>query len=209
MRNSALPFVAAMTVAILLVMRMASLPTAEPGSAGPELANGIFRLPKQTRLRLPSGAVSTTNAITCSAAESADGQASDRWRVVVVADEDHAPLTAALVLALSERLTEEGAVVLIDTLRERPLQLPADRVLCVSTRTATLPEAPGGGCSAELAVVDRLLAFPPGTLAAVAAAPIAQPLNVRFAITHSSHGAAGASMHWGGWYAAVGRSMAD
>jgi len=209
MRNSALPIVSAALLVAFMLIRSASLPTAAPGSAGPELVSGIFRLTKQTRLRLASAALEASNEVKVQAAPSAAAAAAASFRVVVVAAEDHEPLTAALVLALAERLTENGSAVLIDTLSERPLQLPGDRALGVATRHAELPAAPGGACVAELAVVDRLLAFPAGSPAAAAQPALSGPTTARFTISHRSQAAGGPPPGWGAWYAAIGRGMAE
>ncbi len=209
MRNSALPIVSAALLVAVLLIRMASLPTAAPGSAGPELVSGIFRLAKQARLRLASAPLEAANEVTVVDAPGAAAGAPASFRVVVVAAEDHEPLTAALVMALAERLTENGSAVLIDTLSERPLQLPADRALCVATRHAELPGAPGGACVAELVVVDRLLAFPAGSPSAAAQPAQDGPLTARFTLAHRSRTPAAAVPSWGAWYAAVGRGMAE
>jgi hypothetical protein len=208
MRNSALPIVSAALVVAILLLRMEGLPTAPPGSAGPELVSGIFRLTKQTRLRLASAPLEASNEVKPAAAPAASAGEAANFRVVVVAAEDHEPLTAALVMALAERLTENGSAVLIDTLSDRPLQLPADRALCVSTIHATLPGAPGGDCVAELAVVDRLFAFPAGSPGAVAQPALSGPTSARFAIIHRSRSPTGPPPAWGAWYAAIGRGMA-
>jgi hypothetical protein len=209
MRNSALPIVSAALLVAVLLIRMESLPTAPPGSAGPELVSGIFRLTKQKRLRLASAPLEASNGIAVGGAPAAAAGEAQSFRVVVVAAEDHEPLTAALVMALAERLTENGSAVLIDTLSERPLQLPADRALCVATRTAGLPAAPGGVCEAELVVVDRLLAFPAGSPAAGAQGASGAATTTRLAITHHSRSPDGPAPAWGAWYAAIGRGMAE
>jgi hypothetical protein len=209
MRNSALPIISAALLVAFLLIRMESLPTAAPGCAGPELVSGIFRLTKQARLRLASAALAAGNEVTVAAPPSPAAASAASFRVVVVSAEDHEPLTAALVLGLAERLTENGSAVLIDTLSERPLQLPADRVLSVATRHAELPAAPGGACAAELTVVDRLLAFPAGSPAAAAQPALSGPITARFALSHHSTGAGGPPPAWGAWYAGIGRGMAE
>ncbi|MBA3686914.1 MAG: hypothetical protein H0W72_16975, partial [Planctomycetes bacterium] len=164
MRNSLLPI--AMTLLVALVAVLLIRPGDILGAKGPEIFSGIFRLPKDAKRMVPSLALQAENRITAELGVGlAAGIEPDSWRTVVVAAADATEVTRAVVLALAERLTERGCMVIIDVDGKQPLPIGCDRMLRVSRVAGDPPEAPGA-CAFTVRFEQSAPRFPAGHPAA-------------------------------------------
>lgn len=209
MRNSLTPLVFVVLVAVAAVLLTRS--DVEPGMGGPTIYPGIFRLPVKERFLVASAPLDASNEV----GKPSDGEPAtvaargEEWRVVVVSADDRQPLTSAAVLALAERLTTHGAVVVVDPLDAPAFPLGADRQLRVSTTDAVLPSESGGVCSGRVRVTSRLLrpadGHPMTRLLPAAGAEHDRAVD----ITHRSRATVGTTVSWPQRYAAMGRGIAD
>ena len=210
MRNSLTPLVFVVLVAVAAVLLTRS--DVEPGMGGPTIYPGIFRLPKRDRFLVVSAPLEASNEVTAKPADAEVASVQARgedWRVVVVSADDRHPLTCAAVLALSERLTTHGVVVVVDPIDAPAFPLGADRCLRVATADAVLPSEPGGACSGLLRITSRLLRPSAGhPMTRLLPAPSAESDRV-VDITHNSRSPVGITVHWPERYAATGRGIAD
>jgi hypothetical protein len=210
MRNSAAPLilVALATLACFALLQ----PAAEPGTNGPELAPGVFRLVKGERHTVASLPLTLSNRVEggLEPAAAPAAQGPETWRAVTLSADDRSGPTRAVLLALAERLTAQGCVVVLDPLGAPPVLLGCDRSIRVATESATLPPHPGGECSARVVVTTAQLGFPAWHPAARLQPAGLDPTPRRFAVAHRSGAGAGqADLHWAPWWAAVGRGIAE
>lgn len=209
MRNSLTPLVFVVLVAVAAVLLTRS--EVEPGMGGPTIYPGIFRLPKRDRFLVASAPLEASNEVAAKSDPVAvpPPARGETWRVVVVSADDRHPLTCAGVLALAERLTTQGVVVVVDPLDAPAFPLGADRQMRVATVDAVLPNEPGGVCSGHLRIVSRLLRPVSGhPLARLLPAAGAEP-DLVIDITHNSRAPIGSTVRWPERYAATGRGIAD
>ena len=210
MRNSAAPLilVALATLACFALLQ----PAAEPGTNGPELAPGVFRLVKGERHTVASLPLTFSNRVEggLEPAAAPPAQGPETWRTVTLSADDRSGPTRAVLLALAERLTAQGCVVVLDPLGAPPVLLGCDRSIRVATESATLPPHPGGACTARVAVTTAQLGFPAWHPAARLQPTGLDPTPRRFAVEHRSGAGAGqVELRWSPWWAAVGRGIAE
>lgn len=213
MRNSLTPLVFVVLVAVASVLLTRS--DVQPGMGGPVIYPGIFRLPKRDRFLVVSAPLDASDVVD-QASEGdvppplSGGEArGEEWRVVVVSADDRQALTSAVVLALAEKLTAHGVVVVVDPLDAPAFPLGADRRLRVSTADAVMPTDPVAVCSGRVHVSSRLLIPIVGHPMARLLPSAGVVRDSAVDITHRSTAKAGTSIHWPERYAAMGRGIAD
>jgi hypothetical protein len=210
MRNSLLPII--FVLALSAVVVPLSLRGPDRGSGGPDVEPMLWRAPVKKIHQVESMPLQATNKVSATGGtQDADGYGLNLRRFVVVAGEDRSPLTAAVMLALAERITAEGGAVILDPLRgpesdtEHVIPLGATWLLRVATVAGTPASEPGGPCHATVRCRTSALRVPADHPAARL-----QPEEVDHAseltVAHDSRGVTGA---WPNWYAGFGRSVAD
>ena len=205
MRNSLLPLV---LVVLCGLAAVSLIPQGSPqGVNGPPIFPGIFRLPKQERFRVHPAALDATNVVTGAPAV-AVANPPESWRSVMVAGDDDHAATRAVMYALAERLTEHGCLVVLDPPDAPPYGVGVERLVRVATRSASLPTALGGPCSARVAVTTRLMRFSADHIAACRLPAFTGPETLAVEIEHRSQAKAGSMVTWPTWYAAVGWGIA-
>ncbi len=212
MRNSAMPLILVALIATTLVAYALLKPAAEPGTNGPELAPGVFRLVKGERHTVASLPLTLSNRVVdgLEPADAPPAQGPETWRAVTLSADDRSGPTCAVLLALAERLTAQGCVVVLDPLGTPPVLLGCDRSIRVGTESESRPQLPGGACSARVVITTSQLGFPAWHPAARLQPAGLDPTPRRFAVEHRSGAGVGqADLHWAPWWAAVGRSIAE
>lgn len=205
MRNSLTPLVFVILVALAAVLLTRS--DVVPGMAGPVIHPGIFRLPKKDRFLVASAPLEISDVV--SGEPAAAPVRGEDWRVVVVSADDRQPLTSATVLALAERLTAHGVVVVVDPPDAPPFPLAADRRLRVATSDAVALADPAGPCSGGVRIASRLLRPVDGHPMTRLLPPAPAARDHALDIAHRSQAPAGSAISWPERYAAMGRGIAD
>jgi hypothetical protein len=212
MHNSLIPLLGVVVVCLLAVPLALHGPSR--GSAGPEINPGVFRQVVNRVYRVDSMPLETQNLVTDLPAAAGAGPGYPSGRIVVVSGDDRSPLSAAVMLGLAESITAQGGAAILDPLRggdsdtDHVLALGASWGVRVSCPDGAPPAAPGGACTATITCLAwpvRLADDHPA--ARLQPVQALRPLTVQ--VHHHSSGSSGSSGSWPGWYAAVGRSIAD
>jgi hypothetical protein len=194
-------------VCIVLVVALFALRgNAMPGIHGPDIFPGIFRLPKKDKFPIISAPLIIDNVVDAEGA--IPTPVPESWRVVLISARDREPMTRAVVLSLAEKLTRHGSVALVDPIETDAFPMGCDRVIGVSTLTATIPEKLGVEGAVTLVVDTRLARLPEDHPAAALHKNPEGPLRHVMKITHRSR-ADGAIDGWPQWWSGCGRAIAE
>jgi hypothetical protein len=207
MRNSFLPLI--MMLGVSAVAYLLIRPAPLPGSSGPEIYPGFFRLPRGNKLVVDSvtSVVCENDIKEATTDDQRVGCEPDSWHMVMLRAEDDGAVTRAVVLAMAEQLTASGVYVVTVPSREAPLNFAVDRVISV-TSTGAQPGKLGDPISATISMNMSAPRFPAGH----PAEHLQPAIGIRggsLVIDHRNH----VSEHsvvptWGEWYATIGRSVA-
>jgi hypothetical protein len=210
MRNSLLPIV--LVLALCAVVVPMSLRGPDRGSGGPDVEPMLYRAPVKKIHQIDSMPLQATNRVAASTGTAeAAGYGVNLRRFVVVAGEDRSPLTAAVMLALAERITAEGGAVILDPLRgpesdtEHVAPLGVVWLMRIATVAGGPATEPGGPCRATIRCRTSAVRVPADHPAARCQPDDSDHVS-ELTVAHDSRGVTGA---WPNWYAGFGRSVAD
>jgi len=207
MRNSFLPVIGVMMVAIIAMLAIPR--DHEMGQDGPQITAGILRLPKDQRKMVQAAPLQAGNVATVvNSPARVLGLEPDAWRVVTIVAGDNRILTRTVVLGLAEQLTLLGSVAIISEATKPPMPLAPDRVLTITTSDERLPDVAGGPCSGTVHIHQEPVALPDAHPASgLQGSTGVARIDLR--IDHTSSGPGGSRPRWAEWFAAVGRSIGD